>query len=303
VEGDKADYERFRSDIDQIATTLTARTPFPELLVMARGAVRAMEDYNRRTGKHVHQQKEELQKMLSMLTKTVITIGSSSDASVGKLQDIEKSIERARMLEDIHALKHRLGECLDVVREETLRQKVDSQRTVESLQQQLECSEDRMRTSAAAPDIDKATGLPGKAEAEKAIQSALDAPNGKFLAIAVISRVQAVNARFGYAVGDKVLAACAEHFRNSLSASDQLYRWHGPALIAVFTRAERIDQVRAEIRRFADSKLEKIVDIGNRSIVIPISANWSVLPIAPTMEALLKKVEAFTAAQVPRDYV
>src|SRR5438477_11487839 len=74
VEGDKADYERFRSDIDQIATTLGARTPFPELLVMAGEAVRAMEDYNRRTDKFIRQQKEGLQTMLSMLTKSVITV-------------------------------------------------------------------------------------------------------------------------------------------------------------------------------------------------------------------------------------
>jgi len=238
-----------------------------------------------------------------MLTKTVITIGSSSEASVSKLQDIQNSLERARMLEDIHALKHRLSECLDVVKEETLRQKVESQRTVHALQQQIEYSEGLLGASVVLPDIDKATGLPGKAEAEKAIQAALDSPNGKFIVIAVISRVQAVNARFGYAVGDKVLAACAEHFRNSLLANDQLCRWQGPALIAVLTRAERIDEVRAEIRRFADSKLEKAVDIGCRSILIPLSANWSVLPIAPPMEALLKKLEAFAAAQIPRDYV
>jgi hypothetical protein len=60
--------------------------------------------------------------------------------------------------------------------------------------------------------------------------------------------------------------------------------------------------VRTEMRRFADIKLEKTIEVGQRTVLIPISAGWSVFPVAPPMDALLKKVEAFTAAQIPRDY-
>jgi hypothetical protein len=73
--------------------------------------------------------------------------------------------------------------------------------------------------------------------------------------------------------------------------------------LAVLHRAERIDAVRAEIRRFADTKLERTTEVGHRTILIPISATWSLIPIAPPLEALMKQVEVFTAAQVPRDYV
>jgi len=303
VEGERGDYDRFRADIDVIAAQITPQTPISELLVAVGGALRAMEDYNRRTSKVMRGQSAELQNIVSMLTQTIITIGSGGEASVNKLQEIERSIERASMLEDIQQLKLRLGECLESVREEALRQKTEGQSTLDILRQELECSRGRMGSFAAAVDLDAATGLPGKKEALKAINAAMASPHNKFLAIAVVSRVQAVNARFGYAVGDRVLAAFAEHFRANLSVNDQIFRWHGPAVMAVMERGEGIEKVRTEMRRFAEVKLERTVEIGNRAILLPVSANWSIFPVTPPMEELLKKLEVFTAAQVPRDYL
>jgi hypothetical protein len=61
--------------------------------------------------------------------------------------------------------------------------------------------------------------------------------------------------------------------------------------------------VRTEIRRFIEAKLEKTIEVGNRTVMLPISASWSIFSVAPPMEELLKKLEAFTAAQVSRDHV
>jgi GGDEF domain-containing protein len=303
VEGDQNDYNRFREDFEKIGKQITPDTPMPELLVSIGEALRAMEDYNRRTSKVIQRQNSELQNMVSMLTKTVITIGSSGESSVNKLQAIERSIESARMLEDMQLLKLRLGECLEGVREEALRQKTAGQKTLEILRKELENSRDRVGSVASTVDLDASTGLPSKKEALKAIQAAVDSPAEKFLVIAVVNRVQAVNARFGYAVGDRVLATFAEHFRNNLGARDQLFRWHGPSLVAVLERQGRIETVRTEISRFAEAKLEKTAEVGNRTVLLPISGTWSVFTVASPIDELLKKMEAFTASQVPRDFV
>ena len=303
VEGDKGDYDRFRSDIDEFSKKMGPETPLSELLVQAGAALRAMEDYNRRTSKVIRRQNTELQHMVSMLTQTVITIGSSGEASVNKLQDIEKSMERARMLEDIQLLKLRLGECLESVREEAQRQKTAGQSTLDSLKQELENSRTRLGSLQPAVELDAATGIPSKKEALKAIQAAVESPANKFLVIAVVSRVQAVNARFGYAIGDRVLAAFAEYLKSNLAACDQVFRWQGPSLIALLEREDRLEKVRTELRRFIDAKLEKTVEISNRTVLLPISASWSIFSVTPPVEDLLKKMEAFTVAQVPRDYV
>lgn len=302
VEGAKGDREQFQDEIEHCIASLAPETPISELLVVVGRALRAMEDYNQRTSKFVRQQSTELQHMVSMLTQTVITIGSSSEQSANRLQQIEKSIEGTKVIEDIQMLKLRLGECLEAVRDEAIRQKREGQSALETLQQELESSQQRMGGFTLASDLDAATGLPGKLEADKAIRAAMDSPANKYLLIAVCSRVQAVNARFGYAVGDRILAAFAEHVKNGLSARDPVFRWQGPAVVALLERTERIDRVRAEVRQFADAKLEKTTEVGQRTILIPISATWSIFPLAPPLNAFMKQLEAFTAAQVPRDY-
>jgi GGDEF domain-containing protein len=302
VEGEKADHERFQEEIEQCMTTLSENTPLSELLVLVGGALRSMEDYNQRTSKFVRKQNTELHNMVSMLTETVISIGDSSTHSVNRLQEIEKSIERTQAVEDIRILKLRLGECLEAVRDEAMRQKGEGQRALEALQQELEASQHRMGSIKIKPDLDSATGLPGAVEADRAIRAAVEMPEHKFLLVAVCSRVQAINARFGYAVGDRVLAAFADHFVQALASNDQVFRWKGPALIALLQRAERPDAVRAEIRQFADAKLERTTQVGQRTILIPISATWTLLPVTQPVESLMKQVEIFTAAQIPRDY-
>jgi GGDEF domain-containing protein len=302
VEGDKADHDRFREDIDKCLSVLSPETLTSELLVVVGGALRAMEEYNQRTSKFVRRQNTELQHMVSMLTQTIITIGDSSENSVNRLQNIEKSIESTQAVEDIQILKLRMSECLEAVRDEAVRQRRDGRDALASLKKELESSQELMGSRATKPDLDVATGLPGKAEAERAIRKAIEAPQGKFLMIAVCSRVQAVNARFGYAVGDRMLEAFAEHFKKRLSASDRLFRWQGPALAALLERAERLERVRAEIRQFADIRFDKTVEVGQRTVLIPISATWSIFPLAPPLDAFLKQLEAFTAVQIPRDY-
>jgi len=302
VEGDKADHERFREDIEKCLAVLSPETPVSELLVVVGGALRAMEDYNQRTSKFVRRQNTELQHMLGMLTQTVITIGAGSEQSVKRLQNIEKSIESTQAVEDIQILKLRLSECLEAVRDEAIRQQRDGQDAIESLKKELESSQKLMGCVEVKVDLDGATGLHGKAEADRAIRAAMESPQGKFLVIAVCSRVQAVNARFGYAVGDKILQAFAEHFKKGLSARDQLFRWQGPALLALIERSERIDRVRTEIRQFADLRLDKTIEVGQRTVLIPISATWSIYPLTPPLDAFLKQLDTFTAAQVSRDY-
>jgi GGDEF domain-containing protein len=302
VEGDKEDHERFREEIEKCLVLLTPDTPVSDLLVVVGGALRAMEEYNQRTSKFVRRQNTELHYMVSMLTGTIITIGSSSEYSSNRLQSIEKSIESTQAVEDIQILKLRLSECLEAVREEAARQQRDGRDAIETLKKELESAQELMGSATLPPDRDEATGLPGKAAAERAIRTALQSPQGKYLVVAVCNRVQAVNARFGYAVGDKILGAFAEHFRKGLSARDHIFRWRGPSLVAVLERAERMERVRAEVRQFADVRLDKTIEVAQRTVLIPISAVWTIFPMAPPLDAFLKQVEVFTAAQVPRDY-
>lgn len=302
VEGDKREYERFRSDINAFSERLSGELTMADRFMVIGEVLRALEDYNRLTAKFLRVQNAEFQKMIAMLTQTVIAVGASSETSVARLQEIEKALEQARMLEDIHSIKAQLGECLLSVRGEAQRQKADAQVVLDSLQQEVAQSQELLAGGTGAMSRDRATGLPDKTEAERALRQAT-ASSDMFVLIAVVNRVQAVNARFGYAIGDQVLAVAAEHFRAALSADDRVFRWHGPALLALLSRPGEIGLVRNEVRRFIEKKLDQTFIIGSRAVLLPISASWTVFPILPPVEAMLRKIEIFTSAQVLHDYV
>ncbi len=302
VQGEQAAYDCFRADMDGFAKTFAEDTDPVALLVAAGGVIRALEEHSRSTMAFIARQHAELNNMVSMLTQTIIKIGASSDESVTRLCEIEKALVQAHLSEDMQLLKMRLGECLATVHDEAERQKTESQIVIAKLEQEVSSSRQRIGSVALTKDLDPVTGLPSKREAERALRAAVDSPEGKFVVIAVVGRINAINARFGFAIGDRILATYTQHFRSGLSASDELYRWHGPAFVAILSRSRRIDQVRAEIRHFADTRLEETVEVGNRSVLIPVSCNWSVMQPFPNFEELHKKMEAFAAAQIPREY-
>jgi len=302
VQGEDAVYARFQADLERLANTLMSDAKPAELLVASGELIHTLENYNRSTTDFIRRQNSELQNMVSMLTQTVIKVAANSDTSVAKLQDIEKALAQVHMLEDIKLLKMRLSECLNTVRAEAERQKTDGQAAIAKLEDELTASRERVGTVVVAKDVDTVSGLPSKREAERALRAVADSPDGKYVIVVVVNRVNAVNARFGYEVGDKILIRCAERFRSGLTADDQLFRWQGPSFLAILSRNSRIDTVRSEIRHLADSQLDQTIEVGNRTVLIPVSSNWSVLQASSSLEALQKKIEAFTAAQVPREY-
>lgn len=302
VPGKETSYDRFREALDRLAPILTGDTEPNHLLAAARELSHVLENHTRSTIDFIHRQNSEHQKIVSMLIETVIKIGSKSEASAAKLRGIERALAHAREPEGIRDLKIQLAACLETTRHEADGQRIDGT-TASVAQQKVSPELSKSAGPIARPKkIDSVTGMPGKQEAEKALRSVVASPDGKYVIVAVVNRVNAVNARFGYAAGDQMLARCAKHFRAGLSASDELYRWQGPAFLAILSRNGRIDEVRAEFRRFAGEQLHQTVELGSRSVMIPISSNWSVLSPSSSLEALYNKIEAFTSAQVTREY-
>jgi len=295
VEGTTGERKRFQEQMDQCIETSSSEPPVSELLALVGRVLRAMEDYNTRTGRFVQQQSADLQQMVSLLIQTLIEAGIAGQQSSSTLQQIEKSLGRIIGNQDIRILRLRMDECLAGIREEAARKNSEPS-TVES-------SAATGDTAVTSRDTrDAATGLKSKEEADRAIRAASEAPEGKYLLIAVLSRVQAINARFGYALGDRILADFAVHFTKGLSPTDQIFRWKGPAMLAVLDRPGRVDAVRADVRRFADAKLERTLEVGQRTIHISTSATWSLIQVVSPFEDLMQQVEAFAAAQLPREY-
>jgi GGDEF domain-containing protein len=300
VEGERTDYDSFRAAIADLEKSL-AHDPSPSNVLITTGAaVKALQDYNRRTSLFIRAKSGELQIIVGMLTGAMGQITTASQTSITRLQDLQKQIGTAVMVEDMRTVKLRLSECLQSMRTESDRQRVESVRVVAGMQEGLKKAQEPLAEETnlgAAEEADPATVLSLRQEAEAAMQRACDQHTHAFAALFVVSRLQAVNSRFGSALGDQVLIIFRNHLARILSAKDEVFRWDTESFLAVLHRSESGEQVRRELARFLSTRLEETFEIGNRSVTLPIASTWTVIPLFESgYNQNLRKLDAFRAA-------
>ncbi len=303
AQGDRNEYETFQSNMRRIQSEVETEASGDTLLVSAGSVVQALGDYGQNTTRFIRKQGVELQNIISMLTRTVISIGAGGDRSVQRLQEIGKKLESAVELEDVQILKARLGDCLDTVREECAQQKTEANELVDSLHREIESTKERATDLTQSQDLDPVTGLLVQEAAEAALQVLLKKGGRRYLVTAVVNRMQPINARFGHTVGNQVLRTFKDFFEKQITPGDRLFRWNGPALVALLERTESLEAVRSEVRKMLDRTINDVLfDVGGRQVLIPISAAWSVFMLIPPITTATKQIQTFIASQGGRDY-
>ena len=296
VEGDEAELAKFRKDVSDALNRMVPDTAAPDLLIAAGSVTHNLEQYNRRISQSVHQRNAEMQNIISMLTQAMISVTDSGQRSSTRLQEIEKQLVSASMIEDVRVLKARLGECLENIREERKLQNEQATKVVHQLQKTIEQAP---KPEAPGKGLDQATGLPDRAAAETALAECAAANEPAYTLVFIADRVQLINARFGYAAGDEVLKTIQTHVQTNLRPEDQLFRWRGPSFLALLKRSDPVDCVRAEITRIVASRLQKTFDIGNRSVLLPIAMQWALFPVSSASRLLVHKIDHFVATHSP----
>ena len=247
------------------------------------------------------------------MTKT-IRVGSSDFFSgsclvqAAKLSDIAKNVGVASELNDVRLIKSKLSECLIDIQEEAKRQQTEIAETIQELREGL----DRVREEPAlaglartdaghARNTDTVTGLPCRPDAEAAIAEAARSNAVSFVAVMVLERLQVLNARFGREAGDEILASYSQMVKKPLTPQDQLFRWGGPALIAVLPRQRSLQLVRSEFTHIMETRLEHNIQTPSRSVLIPVSAKWCLYPMMAAPRLLVQKIDEFAAGPTPRE--
>jgi hypothetical protein len=283
-----------RPDGTQTPAALLQRLEGPvapfEVLAIANEAVAAMEQDRRAIGERQRLRNEELQAMISMLAETVRSISEQKDASVGRLQRIERRIEQASMLEDLRLLKTSLAECLEAVREASAAQRKQSGETIQMMQGQI--SKVQSRVPAA---------LRPRPEEVCRVSPAAEAMAAEFVAVFLLDRETSIAVRFGEDVRQSILKFLNQRLKEALLPSDRMVRWKRAAFVASLKRPGTVQDVRAELGSLARVEIPQFIEIGNRSIRLPISLSWAVFPGAnfPSLDRLFEKVDEFIAqAQV-----
>jgi GGDEF domain-containing protein len=208
----------------------------------------------------------ELRTTLSMMAETIALLADAAKGAVTGLSTVESKLDDAAALEDLRELRGRLEECLTTARSQSDHLRQDLERKIETLQDSVE------RAASADPDhpSDPTTGLPGRHAAEKAIAEKITGGQDWALAVLVVDRLAFLNSKFGRAAGDEVLLSAARHIAQSLPREATLFRWSGPAFVALLETRHGFTAAERHVKKATLSRLEQTVDAGGRSVLLTI---------------------------------
>lgn len=296
VEGDRVDLDSFQAAVTSVQTSLD-QDPSPKNVLAATGsAVGALQNYNKRTSLFIRAKSVELQAIVGMLTQAMTQISNGSQNSISRLQELQKEIEHASMLGDVRALKTRLSDCLQSIRTEVTRQREESARSVADLGARMREAREA-KPFQALENCDPATGLPRRADAEAAIAAACEDGSHSYAGLFVVERIQAIRTRFGPAMADQVLVAFLQRLSQVMGPTDQVFRWDDSSFLALLDRSASADQVRKELGKILSQRMEHIVDIESRSVVLPVASTWLVTPLGETgYPEILRTLQTFGAS-------
>lgn len=297
VEGDPEDMARFRESIGRVNEKINTEVSNSELLVLSGSALQSLEDYNRRTGRYLRLNSSEFQSMVKMLTSTVSAITEAGETGVRQLREIEKQVAAVTQIDDVRLIRSRLSECLNGIQVETERQRTVAIHTAKELTRGLEST----TAGASTLDTDRVTGLPSRKSAEEALARACQAETPAHVLAFVVNRIQILNTRFGFEVGDEILRYFAGFMKSRLQPTDVLFRWSGPIMIAILFRQESLTRVRNEISQNMEARYQHTIQTATRTVLLPISTRWTVFPMMASARLLIQKIDGFGSFENPRD--
>ncbi|MGO9490712.1 MAG: hypothetical protein ACLPZY_00395 [Terracidiphilus sp.] len=302
IDIDHAECERFKSEVAKIQETLGAEPTGEQFSQAVEAISQALERHHRSVSNLVQRQGSELQNMISMLAQTIRSLGSASEVSARNLESIAGQLKQASALEDIYQLRMRLAECLKNVCDEATRQRTEGQSRLQVMKHGLAASQQRLSHHGIETDIDRVTGFAGRSAAVVAIHEAVEAGDSRYVAVAVLGKMQLINARFGYAVGDEVLCEFAALVAGRLCSRAEFYRWSGPTVIGILQRSEPLHVIRAEVSRVIEVPISKSLVTGSQNAFITTTPVSLVIPVAPPPADIIARIDSFVAAQLPKEY-
>ena len=275
IEGDPEDRSVFRESIVKLDNALEGELTAPELLVQAGSVLHTLEDYNRRTTRYLRRPAGEWQAAVTMLISAIIHLQAENSEKTSRFREIAAHVRSASTAEDAHRVRLQLAECLTELQLDNRRQN-----DVES----------------AAPPVPAGGGLAGfagRSHAEEALAGAWQSDPPCYVAVIAVERLQILNMRFGHSVGDEVLRFYGEFLQARLRPGDQIFHWTEAVLVALLPRANRLEIVRDEVARLMDARCEHTVQTASRSVLLSITARWTVFPSVAAPRLLIHKIDAF----------
>lgn len=292
---DAAEHIRFQESMLELDGKLRNTQESAEIYAISAAADKALQNYNTQTTKYFRNQTAELQSMASAAIGTVADIHSNSAGSLINLRAMEQQVLRASSASSLTECRLQLIECLASLREESKRQHQQSTQIVSRLHSELNHGNNPSTRTIQAGN-DPVSGLPSRPDAEAMLAAQYKgAHTSTFAVLFSIHRINIINTKYGYAAGDQVMRAFLNHLRSYLTIVDDLFRWSGPAFLAIAHRPAGMNQFRTEIAKILGKRFEQELALPNRTALLPVSASALVIELAKESgaAAVIKKLDDF----------
>jgi GGDEF domain-containing protein len=295
VEGEPNEYQSFRATIEGLESKLSEKTPLPEGLIAVGAAAEAMHDYGLRTTRFTKVQNLAWRALARMLVAAISDLAPTAEHAV-ELRDINWKIGKASTLEDIRDLRKLITECVEAIRKEGAGAKANGPAAIPERAPLPETATGNTSAANSMPQSDFSPGLLVRRDAEAAIRESRQNGSRSFAAIFVIDRLRHINSRFGQPIGDRIVALFLERLAGALLREDRLFTWGEYSFTAVLERRDSEDAVRRQIERILFRRLVETFTVKAQSVVVPISATWSVVPISEmACDSIVSKLDSFVA--------
>jgi GGDEF domain-containing protein len=237
--------------------------------------------------------------VLSRAVQAATSLCLTSGHFAQRLGEIDDQIEEACNIGAVRVLRFRLAEYLQQLRDQTRRQREKMAESLAELREQLEIAQGVRSSKGTNTTPDTLTGLEARGCAERALAAALDAGVPAYATLFVVDSLHLINTRYGYSTGDQMLRVVCDHLASGLSPGDRLFRWTGPAFVALMERVESLAEIEQEIKRIGSAQLKVTVQIGNGSVSLPISTLPLLVPLTQVKNfpELAGRLDAFIGEQ------
>lgn len=299
VRGSDTDFRSLRRTLNELAQRMDRPQSALTLLGIASDAAEALDTYCQRTTAYHREQHEERQSMIAMLTDTLADISGQTDASVARLQAIEKQVERASELDDIRALRASLGESLQALREAAAQHRSHSAATVERLRGQI-----AMARKSTPGDPEHPGDAKDPAAKNGVLELLSEATNAlgvellpaSFVAAFKLQRAEHIANRFGETVKHHMLNLIAAELKAVLGPQDRLLRWKGTSFVMFINSTAAIPEIRSRLAKAVAATSQQYIEVGRNSALLSVGVDWIVSPQAGRpLDAVFTEVDAFLA--------
>ena len=298
IDSEPSDQIRSQSQLNALARSLNERSSCEEMDNAVNAGVGSLKNFDSAWTKRTAHL-GELNSLMRAMTETITFLSESRTSVVHHLNFIERQLEQAAELEDIRLLRPKMLSCLELVRQETARLQNEAATHSEVVRSQLGAAPNFTEPPRRVGSLDPVTGLPGRQVAERLLADKLIEGKRCVAALFLANRLAATNRHYGRNAGDEVLLHVAQHLANQIRPPAMLCRWTGPAFLAFIEADAQSGQITKGWTELASKPFEKTIEIGRRSVLLPISLTILLKQVTPSAApaALFQEFERFVTEQ------